>query len=263
MPTSNSLTYIAAGALVLSLGASSCGASESGPQQPPGQGSGTAGSTAGTTSSLPGLGTSTPSKKPDLSSSTAGGTGPATGEACTPPSKWYVKASCPTTTVRSFGDFPSDCYLSCAEQASICPAGTLCRTVQYDPCLPEFEPGQTTGTQCDACSAGGKLCIPIESGPNCSDFSGVYQTVDEKECGKTPAGVSRCKWSLNFAADGTFSWRFSDISQTGQYFCHGSSIYLDFTLPLGGTGANQSYRVDFDAASKSILWEGVSYHRVP
>lgn len=248
-------TLVATGVLLFGLGATKCGStaeseSETGAQS-------TASSSVGTSTVNPGTGT--PTKKPDLTT----GQGTGTGEACTPPAKWFVKAGCPSTEVRGFADFPSDCYVSCAEDPNVCSAGSVCRSVQFNPCLPKFEPGQTFGTQCDACMFGGKLCIPINSGPSCAEFAGIYETKEEKECGKTATGVAMCKWKLNFLADGTFSWRFSDISQTGQYFCHDTAIYLDMSLPLGGTGPNQSYKVAFDAANKSIVWEGATYHRVP
>lgn len=261
MANSKPLTYIVAGVTFLSMGATKCGSMGPEPDPEPGaQGTGTGAETnLGTTSSLPGGGTSTPTKKPDLSTSGSEGT----GEACAPPSKWFVSAGCPITTSRGFGDFPSDCYLSCAADPNLCPEGTLCRNVQYDPCLPQFEPGQTFGTKCDTCTLGGKLCLPLAKGPDCADFAGTYQTTEEKECGKTATGVNLCKWRLSFLADGTFSWRFSDISQTGNYFCHGSTVYLDVSLPIGGTGPSQSYKVTFDPVTRSMMWEGETYHRVP
>lgn len=255
MLTSKPSVYIFAGSVLLSLGATKCGSTED-----PGSGAQTTGtSTVDTAGTGSGTGTSIPTKKPDLS--TAEGTG--TGEACTPPAKWYVKAGCPSKESRGFAEFPSDCYLSCAQDPNVCAAGSLCRSVQFDPCLPKFEPGQTFGTQCDACMAGGKLCIPLKSGPSCADFAGIYETKEERECGKTPDGVAKCKWRLSFMDDGTFSWRFSDIFQSGQYFCHDSTIYLDLSLPVGGSGPNQSYTVAFDAATKSLVWEGATYLRVP
>lgn len=254
MLKTKSHTYIAALTLFWSLGATNCGStesSESGAQD-------TGSSTLGTSSTVPVEGSS--GSKPDLSSS---GPGDGTGQACTEPAKWFVKAGCPSTEARGFAEFPSDCYLSCAENANACAAGSLCRAVQHDPCLPQVQPGQTFGTQCNACMATARLCIPVLSGPSCADFAGTYETKEEKECGKTPTGVAMCKWRLSFSPEGSFSWRFSDISQSGQYFCHGTTIYLDLTLPVGGTGPDQSYTVAFDAVNKSIVWEGNTYHRVP
>lgn len=251
MSTSKLLVYMFAGPLLLSLSASKCGSTVE-----PDPGAQTTGSATGGTNST-GAG---PTSKPDLSTS---GVGTGTGEACTPPAKWYAQAGCPTTGSRGFGAFPSDCYVSCAQDPNVCAAGSLCRTVQYHPCLPKFEPGQTQGTGCAACMAVDKLCIPVSTGPSCADFAGTYETKEEKECGKSPTGVNMCKWSLSFTPDGNFSWRFSDISQSGQYFCHGTTIYLDLTLPVGGTGPDQSYTVAFDVATKSMVWEGETYHRVP
>lgn len=255
---SASPTYIVAGLLFLSLGATKCGstdepAPEPGAQATEGSGTGTL-STPGTGTD-PGVGTS--SKKPELTT-TSQGTGPETGEACTPPAKWFVRSGCPIDSSRSFADFPSDCYLSCAQDSAVCPAGSLCRSVQYNPCLP-----QANGVQCDACSLGGKLCLPVKAGPNCADFAGVYETKEEKECGKTESGVNMCKWQITFSPEGDFSWRFSDVFQSGQYFCHDTTIYLDISLPMGGTGPNQSYKVPFDATAKTLVWEGETYHRVP
>lgn len=251
-----SSTYLVSGLLFLSLGATKCGSS-----QEPEPGAGATGSatvqSSGTQTGGGASGSSTLTKKPELTTGDQG-TGPEPEQGCAPPAKWFVRAGCPLASTRSFADFPSDCYLSCGQDPSVCAPGSLCRSVQYNPCLP-----QADGVQCDACAFSGKLCLPLLTGPHCAQFAGVYETREDRECGNTPDGVAMCKWKLTFTPEGTFSWRFSDIFQSGQYFCHDSTIYLDMSLPMGGTGPDQSYKVAFDPASKSLVWEGATYYRVP
>ncbi|MDQ3365186.1 MAG: hypothetical protein M3680_07145 [Myxococcota bacterium] len=86
-----------------------------------------------------------------------------------------------------------------------------------------------------------------------------FETVSELECGRTPAGVALCKWSLDFAmrddAASTFQWSYSDVAEAGHIECYGATI-----TSLAGS---RSVTATFDPASQKLFWEGQTYTPVP
>ena len=67
-----------------------------------------------------------------------------------------------------------------------------------------------------------------------------------------PAGVVQCRWSVSFTEAGTFTWRYSDLGDTGTYTCNGSTVTGQRS---GGNTINGQYM----AASDTLFWNGVSY----
>lgn len=95
-------------------------------------------------------------------------------------------------------------------------------------------------------------CAGSGSDP-CDGIAGSsWQSVDELECGLTLDGTALCHWSLSFAADGTFSWQYSDIGDSGTWTCADGVITGDASGgPVEGT-------LDGDA----LTWDDVAYEQL-
>jgi hypothetical protein len=59
----------------------------------------------------------------------------------------------------------------------------------------------------------------------CADLPGsAWNSVDELECGRGAGGMAMCHWRIQFGADGTFDWRYSDVAEVGEWSCVGGVI---------------------------------------
>lgn len=84
----------------------------------------------------------------------------------------------------------------------------------------------------------------------CYALSGqTYATVDELECGNTPAGPMLCTWTIAFT-DVEFQWSRADTLQTGTYSCENGAISAE--------GAGQVLEGELDEDG-SLMWEGQTY----
>lgn len=84
----------------------------------------------------------------------------------------------------------------------------------------------------------------------CAVLSGqTYATVDELECGNTPAGPMFCNWTLSFSAV-EFQWSQADTLQTGTYSCENGAISAE--------GAGQVLEGEL-YEDGSLMWEGQTY----
>jgi hypothetical protein len=83
----------------------------------------------------------------------------------------------------------------------------------------------------------------------------TFYSVDEMECGLAPpdAGVATCHWSVAFTTTGSFSWRHSDVVESGTYTCNGATI----TGTRGGTFAPITGTLEFQ--TYGLTWDGVRY----
>ena len=84
----------------------------------------------------------------------------------------------------------------------------------------------------------------------CYALSGqTYATVDELECGNTPAGPMFCTWTISFTAV-EFQWSRADTLQTGTYSCENGAISAE--------GAGQVLEGEL-YEDGSLMWEGQTY----
>ncbi len=143
----------------------------------------------------------------------------------------------------------SGCYEPCAGPGAACAVGE-CTEVQVEPCPcpPDAE------SCCGACSANEWLCVELPTDDYCEDIIGaIFQSVEELECGIKPGGVVLCNWTIDFDADGTFIWMFSDVGAGGNYTCE------DGVLDVQGVGVDYNY----DPMTQILTWDGVEYMRQP
>ena len=108
---------------------------------------------------------------------------------------------------------------------------------------------------CALLSLGADDCDPQEQPCSLGD-SGAFESIDERECGLGPDGVSYCHWQLTLMADSTFQWRWSDIGESGTWSCVGSDVE--------GIGSDGRLLVGtHDPATDLLIWDGVDYQRAP
>lgn len=88
----------------------------------------------------------------------------------------------------------------------------------------------------------------------CADLPGSrWSSVDELECGRAPGGVALCHWQIQFGADGTFNWRYSDVAEVGEWSCTGGIL----TASTWSRGAITATLVD----ATHLTWVDVAYVR--
>jgi hypothetical protein len=92
----------------------------------------------------------------------------------------------------------------------------------------------------------------------CPDLEGMtYRSVNDGECGLGPDGVALCHWNITFAAhDGTmsqFTWRHSDVGESGFVTCDGATIRSEDTRALEG-----HLDVNLD-----LVWDDFAYAPAP
>jgi hypothetical protein len=80
----------------------------------------------------------------------------------------------------------------------------------------------------------------------------TFRSVEEGECGLGPDGVVMCQWTVSFAADGTFSWMYSDLGDSGTWSCSEGELSAQ-------RGGGQAISVSFDAGTGVLTWDGVAY----
>lgn len=82
-----------------------------------------------------------------------------------------------------------------------------------------------------------------------------FSSVEELECGQGPGGISRCHWRIELSAldakRSTFTWRYSDVGESGAVRCTGRRLATD-GFGLTHTGA-------YDPATRQLVWEDVPY----
>ena len=84
----------------------------------------------------------------------------------------------------------------------------------------------------------------------CSVLSGqTYASVNELECGNTPAGPVFCTWTLSFSSM-EFQWSRADTLQTGTYSCENGAISAE--------AAGQALEGELHEDG-SLMWEGQTY----
>lgn len=220
--------------------------------QSPGTGTGNSAAPTATTpaSSSTSMGSTSDSSSSSSGSSTAAPLG------CTPPQRAFHPAGCPNPRADTFHDFPVDCYQACDNASSPCPQGTRCLDTQTHPC-PAKPGAKPDEANCGACAREQKLCLPILKGQACTHLVGSYKDPELKECGALPDGVAKCNWTLQLLNDGSFRWRYSDIGEIGQFYCHEGTIYL--ARDLLGTNSGPSFTATFDPLTKTVDWDGVKY----
>jgi hypothetical protein len=80
----------------------------------------------------------------------------------------------------------------------------------------------------------------------------TYRSVTEMECGRGPDGGSFCHWTITFAAT-TYSWRYSDVGESGSYTCVGNTVTgVRLSGPNTVTG-------QYDPATQTLTWNNVAY----
>lgn len=92
-------------------------------------------------------------------------------------------------------------------------------------------------------------------GPDaCTLIAGrTFTSVNQMDCGLGANGVvTRCNWRVSFG-DGTYSWAYSDVMETGAYSCDGATITTTrnatSTAPLLGWLDFQTGRLTWDGAT--------------
>jgi hypothetical protein len=87
----------------------------------------------------------------------------------------------------------------------------------------------------------------------CAALAGhTFSSVAEMECGLTPDGAASCHWTIRFATDGTYSWSYSDVGQSGTYACSGASV-------MGTRTGSPAVSGSYDAQTGQLTWDGVVY----
>ncbi len=88
----------------------------------------------------------------------------------------------------------------------------------------------------------------------CVDLPGSrWSSVEELECGRAPGGVALCHWQVQFGADGTFDWRYSDVAEVGEWACTAGVL----TASTWGRGSMTVTLVD----ATHLTWVDVPYVR--
>lgn len=88
----------------------------------------------------------------------------------------------------------------------------------------------------------------------CSQMEGrTFRSVDSREVGLGPEGSVMGHWSIGFRA-GKFSWRHSDVSESGSYTCSGSRII--------GQGFRRTYSGEYRRKRGVLTWQGMEYERL-
>jgi hypothetical protein len=81
-----------------------------------------------------------------------------------------------------------------------------------------------------------------------------FESVNELECGRTPTGLGLCKWAVTFVerdeVSSGFSWRYSDVGESGPIECNGAAITSLSQRAINGS---------FDAVTQKLVWEGQTY----
>lgn len=167
---------------------------------------------------------------------------------CDPGTSFFGPASCPMGPTPQL---PAEgCYEECAGEGAPCSTGT-CTLMQIEPCPcpPEAE------ACCGACMAETWLCYEGSPDEACDDIVGTtFQSVEQQECGLGKDGPILCNWTLDFGADGSFLWMYSDIGEGSNYTCIGGVIMLE-----GLETPDHSY----DPGTGILDWDGLDYEAVP
>jgi hypothetical protein len=116
--------------------------------------------------------------------------------------------------------------------------------------------GAGSGSACSssltARDAGTDVVADAGSGACASIAGKTFVSLNTMECGLTPTGVAMCNWSITFATDGTFSWRHSDVGESGTYTCSGATI-------TGNNGISTPRTGMLDPQTNLLTWEGAQY----
>jgi hypothetical protein len=82
-----------------------------------------------------------------------------------------------------------------------------------------------------------------------------FQSIDQHECGLTPDGVAMCHWRLDVTAldpqRSSFTWRHSDVGESGSIRCDGRQLSTDGFGPV--------YTGTYDPEARRLTWVGVTY----
>ena len=92
----------------------------------------------------------------------------------------------------------------------------------------------------------------------CVNLEGkTFRSLDELECGLSPDGVAKCKWSITFkaksATESSFDWSKSDYGEYGPCHCEAN------TVTGTSEGFKMTYTGTYDEASGGLTWDGVKY----
>lgn len=75
---------------------------------------------------------------------------------------------------------------------------------------------------------------------------------EDLECGLGYDGEEYCRWRISFAADGSYTWSYSDVQQTGTWVCEADAVT--------GTGSGeQTYEGTWQPSREVLIWDGVEY----
>src|SRR5262249_23693966 len=85
-----------------------------------------------------------------------------------------------------------------------------------------------------------------------------FRSLDKHEVGLGPKGVELGYWSLSFKG-GTFSWRHSDVVESGKYEYNAKTGEIT-GRPRAG---KLVYRGNYDAKTGVLTWEKVKYKQPP
>lgn len=162
---------------------------------------------------------------------------------CDEGATYFTPAGCPSPDVPVLPG--AGCYAPCTEAGAECASGGTCTVVQTNPC--QCAEGMAC---CAACGEHITLCVPDGAITACSELvQRSFESVEERECGITPDGVSSCHWSVSFTAN-EYVWRHSDVGETGPYDCEDGRVSAG---ELVG---------EFDAEAGRLVWDGVEYRVV-
>lgn len=102
--------------------------------------------------------------------------------------------------------------------------------------------------------------MPISKGEACAQLVGSYKSAELKDCGNN----TTCNWTLEFLQDGSFRWNHDGVIDSGQYYCHEGTVYVDRdTFPIDKSHYPENRTSTFNAVTKTILWGEDHYHRNP
>ncbi len=164
---------------------------------------------------------------------------------CDPDQSYLEPASCP---MDGPAQVVAGCYVECDPDADPdgCGEGMTCTAVQVDPC-PCANDG---GDCCGACAGEAFVCQPALDDVCAQVVGQEFESIEALECGISPDGIVPCNWNLQFGADGSFDWMYSDVGEAGTYACEDGELTVT---------SQPSYDVTYDSTTGVLEWDGVEY----
>ena len=82
-----------------------------------------------------------------------------------------------------------------------------------------------------------------------------FDSSENLECGYNEWGIVQCPWTVDFYADATFKWTFSEEVEYGQYYCNGRFI-------TGLIQENVEFFGSYNPSEREFMWDSILYQRM-